>query len=151
MHSKLGNPPSRLRVGYMRLAPGRTDWLARVYLFSRWLKPKDAMYTADILPTINCAVTRQLLGDSWSNNGFCGPTEADTPLFVWLKEHGIDPASTGIDGIQGEGELTLKTPGRENYGSGDPRGDLRGNGCGGGGAGGEQEEKGLRGGWAMIG
>ena len=83
---------------------------------SRWLKPKDAMYAADILPTIDCAVTRQLLGDSWSNNGFCGPTEADAPLFTWLKEHGIDPASTGIDGIQGEGELTMKTPGRENYG-----------------------------------
>ena len=27
------------------------------------------MYTADILPSVECAVTRQLLGDSWSNNG----------------------------------------------------------------------------------
>ena len=81
----------------------------------RWLKPKDAMYVADILPTVDCAITRQLLGDSWSNNGFCGPTDADAPLHVWLKEHGMDPASTGIDSMGGEGELTKATPGRENY------------------------------------
>ena len=74
------------------------------------------MYTADILPTIACPITRQLLGDSWSNNGFCGPTEADAPLHLWLREHGMDPESTGIDGIQGEGVLTAKSPGRENYG-----------------------------------
>ena len=43
-------------------------------------------------------------------------TEADAPLHLWLREHGMDPESTGIDGIQGEGVLTAKSPGRENYG-----------------------------------
>ena len=52
----------------------------------------------------------------FGNGSIAGPTDADAPLFVWMKEHGIDPASTGIDGIQGEGELTQATPGRENYG-----------------------------------
>ena len=82
----------------------------------RWLRPKDPMYTADILPQVQCAVTRQLLGDSWSNNGVHGPTPADAPLFVWLKDvAGVAPEETGLEG-QGEGTLTAVSPGRENYG-----------------------------------
>ena len=81
----------------------------------RWLKPKDAMYVADILPAISCPVTRQLLGDSWSNNGIHGPTTADAPLYSWLRDLEIDPASTGLEGTQGQGSVTVPS-GPSNYG-----------------------------------
>ena len=81
----------------------------------RWLKPQDALYVGDIMPSVVCPVTRQLLGDSWSNHGTTGPTPADAPLFSWLKENGIDPASTGLEGKQGQGSITTPA-GPQNYG-----------------------------------
>ena len=52
-----------------------------------------------MLPT-----ARQLLNDNFSAQGWFSPTPADAPLFSWLVENGIDPASTGLEG-QGAGAV----------------------------------------------
>lgn len=62
-------------------------WLGYSY---RWLRPKDQMTVAHLLPRLD-PVRRQLLGDGLSANGAYDPTDEDVPLRSWLREH--DPAA----------------------------------------------------------
>lgn len=58
----------------------------------RWLKPKDEMTVAHLLPALD-PVRRQILGDGVSANGVYDPVDEDVPLRVWLEEH--DPNAAG--------------------------------------------------------
>ena len=90
-HAATGNYSEHTRKGF---------FIGYAY---RWLKNQSG-WTADVLPTVPCAVTRQLLNDNFSAQGWFSPTPADAPLFDWLVENGIDPASTGLEG-QGAGAV----------------------------------------------
>jgi hypothetical protein len=84
-----------------------SDYTRKAYFVGyayRWLKNQSG-FTADVLPTVPCAVTRQLLNDNWSAQGWFSPTPADAPLFTWLTENGFDPATTGLEG-QGMGSVS---------------------------------------------
>ncbi len=57
----------------------------------RWLKPKDAMTVAHLLPDLD-PIKGQLLGAGQSANGVYDPTDADVPLRGWLREHSPEDA-----------------------------------------------------------
>jgi ectoine hydroxylase len=52
----------------------------------RWLRPKDEMTVADLLPRLD-PIRRQLLGAGQSANGTYDPVDADVPLRGWLEQH----------------------------------------------------------------
>jgi ectoine hydroxylase-related dioxygenase (phytanoyl-CoA dioxygenase family) len=52
----------------------------------RWLKPKDAMTVADLLPKVD-PIKQQLLGGCLSANGVYDPSDGDVPLRGWLQQH----------------------------------------------------------------
>ncbi|HEY2910982.1 MAG TPA: phytanoyl-CoA dioxygenase family protein [Gemmataceae bacterium] len=58
-------------------------WIGYAY---RWLRPKDAMTVAKLIPNLD-PVCRQLLGDGLSANGVYDPVDDDVPLRGWLREH----------------------------------------------------------------
>jgi len=69
-------------------------WLGYSY---RWLRPKDQLSVAQVLPTLD-PVGRQILGDCPSNNGTYDPVDADVPLRTWLREHSPDEATRTLHG-----------------------------------------------------
>jgi len=73
-HSRSANVSDRTR---------KVIWYGYSY---RWLKPKDQMTVRHLYPQLD-PIRRQLLGDGESANGVYDPTDADTPLRVWLQEH----------------------------------------------------------------
>lgn len=58
-------------------------WMGYAY---RWLRPKDAMTVAHLLPKLD-PICRQILGDGVSANGCYDPVDDDVPLRGWLREH----------------------------------------------------------------
>ncbi len=57
----------------------------------RWLRPKDQMTVAHLLPQLD-PIRRQILGDGLSNNGTYDPVDGDVPLRAWLREHSPEEA-----------------------------------------------------------
>ncbi|MSR54672.1 MAG: hypothetical protein EXS09_15505 [Gemmataceae bacterium] len=69
-------------------------WMGYSY---RWLRPKDAMTVAHILPELD-PVRRQILGDGLSANGTYDPVDGDVPLRTWLREHCPEEAESSHHG-----------------------------------------------------
>lgn len=69
-------------------------WLGYGY---RWLRPKDQMTVAHLLPRLD-PVRRQLLGDGLSANGAYDPADGDVPLRSWLREHDPEGADRSLHG-----------------------------------------------------
>jgi hypothetical protein len=69
-------------------------WLGYSY---RWLRPKDQLSVAQVLPALD-PVGRQILGDCPTNNGTYDPVDADVPLRGWLREHSPDEAARTLHG-----------------------------------------------------
>eukprot|EP01052_Picozoa_sp_SAG31_P014136 SAG31_NODE_868_length_11355_cov_4.658582_10_plen_292_part_00 len=84
-------------------AANRSDYTRRALFIGyayRWLKSQSG-WTAAALQHIGpdgCAITRQLLNDNFSAQGWFSPTAADVPLYAWLVANGIDPKEAGLEG-----------------------------------------------------
>lgn len=98
VHSPAGAVPLRVPAGAALLldrrlwhsrSPNRGPhtrkviWIGYAY---RWLRPKDEMTVANLIPDAD-PVRRQLLGHMSSANSAYDPQEEDVPLRSWLGEH----------------------------------------------------------------
>src|SRR5262245_11296280 len=67
-------------------------WLGYAY---RWLRPKDEMTVAGLLPGLD-PIRRQILGAGQSANGAYDPLDGDVPLRGWLREHCPEDAERSL-------------------------------------------------------
>jgi hypothetical protein len=89
----LCRPGSALVFDRRLLHAGTPNWRAHdrhLYIVGwapRWLRPRDGLFVEPALAAARCPVRRQLLGEASSAAGLYIPTDGDTPLRRWLREH----------------------------------------------------------------